>query len=107
LFSHKILRWLSPFLIVAAAALGAMLADRPIYFAFECGLVLAALLALLGWLAERRGITLPLASTAYSFALANAGFAMGVVKAVLGHRIVSYRGAVDRPQRGDASQGPG
>jgi hypothetical protein len=49
------------------------------------------LTSLVGAIAEWRGWRLPVAGTAYGFCLANAGFLVGVLKAIAGTRIAEYR----------------
>lgn len=89
LFSHKVLRWLSPFfmlsLVLSSACLAAPLA--------RLALVLQAafyLTAVGGWLtraAGRRNLALRMA---YGFCLANASFFVGVLRALRGRPLVVY-----------------
>lgn len=88
LWSHKVLRWLSPlfllmWLIGSVALLGTGASN---WIAGMPGL-LFMVIALAGAMKLR----LPGASMAYSFCLANAGFLVGVGKAILGQKIASYR----------------
>lgn len=86
LWSHKVLRWLSPvFLLMWLAASLFMLLEQ----ASPIGLPGA--IFLLAALAGAIRLPLPGVAAAYSFCLANAGFLVGVAKAVLGTRITAYR----------------
>jgi cellulose synthase/poly-beta-1,6-N-acetylglucosamine synthase-like glycosyltransferase len=91
LWSHKLLRWLGSFGLVAMtmAAL-AMAATGTGLFAV---LAFAAFLATgaVGLWASRRRKAIPLIGTIYSFLLANAGFLLGICKAISGQSIIAYR----------------
>jgi len=93
LWSHKILRWLSPFLLLMAvlcALSGAALGMTSMQVALGA-MIAVKLAALIGWFCDRKAIRISGAAIAYSFFLANAGFFVGVVKAVRGVRITGYR----------------
>ena len=93
LWSHKLLRWLSPvFLVAATLSSMTLLATNPSAITFAAFAPFATLFALaaFGWLALRRSIRIPAAGTAYSFVLANTAFAIGVCRAVSGQQIHSY-----------------
>ena len=88
--SHKLLRWATPFLLVAnlAAALSIRARRRrraavAVHAAFWSA-------AATGGLALRAGREIPLASSAFSFLVVNAGFAVGVVNSVRRVQIVTY-----------------
>jgi len=94
LWSHKLLRWLSPvFLTVATVCSASQLLLRPglpsllLFLPFGLLFVLAGL----GRISTRYQIRIPGAGTAYSFVLANAAFLIGIWRAITGHRIHSYR----------------
>lgn len=91
LWSHKVLRWLSPFYVLVATLSVAVLAADPPYRWFAVLAVLGYLGVVLGWLGDRYRFRVPLAVQLYSFALANVGFAVGVVRALRGHQIRAYR----------------
>lgn len=92
LWSHKILRWLSPFFILAVTAGVFWLAFSSRFWAAMAVLVsLFYLAGVLGWISERYGFRLPLVRTVFSFLLANAGFLVGVVLALARKRVVAYR----------------
>jgi cellulose synthase/poly-beta-1,6-N-acetylglucosamine synthase-like glycosyltransferase len=91
LWSHKLLRWLGwvglALMFFGSAGMLAAGTFIPVAIAF----VLSVGAAAIGAWAEQRRITLPIASTIYSFYLANISFMVGVIRAILGDRIVSYR----------------
>lgn len=92
LWCHKLLRWLSPFFLLAATGISIGLALRAEFFLFaSLGFTGFYLLGLLGWLAETRGKKVPLASTIFSFLLAQAGFLLGVIIAISGRYKLDYR----------------
>lgn len=96
LWSHKLLRWLSPlFLATASCCSMAQLILAPslasvLLFAPFGGLFA---LAWIGWVSARRHLRIPGTGAAYSFLLANVAFLIGIWRAVTGHRIHSYRNA--------------
>lgn len=96
LWSHKLLRWLSPlFLATASCCSMAQFIAAPslasaLIFAPFGGLFA---LAGIGWISARRHLQVPGTGAAYSFLLANVAFLIGIWRAVTGHRIHSYRNA--------------
>lgn len=96
LWSHKLLRWLSPvFLAIATCSSLGQLILHPglvssLMFA-PFGLMFA--LATIGWRLTASGTRIPGAGAAYSFVLANTAFLIGIWRAMTGHRIHSYRNA--------------
>lgn len=91
LWSHKILRWLSPYLLVALALSTAMLASRsPIFQAVYYGLWSLFFAGIIGYVVQRWKIQVPLVGAIYSFLLANAGFFFGTIQAALGRKITKY-----------------
>ena len=96
LWSHKLLRWLSPlFLATATVSSLVQLILAPslisaLFFAPFGGLFA---LAGIGWLSARRHLQIPGTGAAYSFLVANVAFLIGIWRAVTGHRIHSYRNA--------------
>lgn len=94
LWSHKLLRWLSPlFLLTASLSATASLVLQPglisafMFAPFGLLFVMAAL----GWLSVGRRLRVPGSGTAYSFVLANMAFLIGIWRAMAGQRIFSYR----------------
>jgi hypothetical protein len=94
LWSHKLLRWLSPlFLAAATLSAAAMLVLEPnlltaAIFAPFGGLFM---LAALGWMLAGRKLRIPGCGTAYSFVLANTAFLIGLWRATTGQQVQSYR----------------
>ena len=94
LWSHKLLRWLSPvFLASATLASAVLLATQPSFITAVAFMPFAMLFALaaFGRFALHRSIRIPGAGTAYSFVLANTAFLIGVWRAITGHQIRAYR----------------
>ncbi len=94
LWSHKVLRWLSPVWLLGfagcAIALG-LVGEAPLAWVPAVGFGGVALAAAVGWLGATRSIRVPMCASVYAFALANVGFAGGLVKAIRGQRISSYQ----------------
>ncbi len=92
LWSHKILRWLSPFFIIISVVTALFLAGRSgLYATAATGLTALVAAAAFGWLADRKNMKVPsVIGSVYSFALANAGFLVGVTRAILGSQITRY-----------------
>jgi hypothetical protein len=92
LWSHKILRWLSPFFIIISATTALFLAETSrAYATAALGISAISVAAVIGWLADRHDMKMPpVIGSIYSFALANAGFLIGVTRAILGSRITKY-----------------
>jgi cellulose synthase/poly-beta-1,6-N-acetylglucosamine synthase-like glycosyltransferase len=90
LWSHKLLRWLGAFALVAMilAAAGMVVAgyQRPVAVAFALFLVAG----LAGWAGNAAGRALPICGTVYAFLLAHLGFLLGVSKAMFGRRLYAY-----------------
>ncbi len=95
LWSHKILRWLTPFFVLGLVLTANLWATQDLASGwFAAALVDSlVLLALIGWWGDRVGIRVPFAGAVFSFMLANAGFLVGVLRAVAGHSIREYRKA--------------
>lgn len=93
LWSHKILRWLSPFFLIIITVGAFPLAINSDHRSAIALLIGAFYLAgLLGWMSELRGWRIPLVRTVFSFLVANTGFFIGVITAVFSNkRITSYR----------------
>ena len=90
LVSHKLLRWLTPFLLIAILAVNAILAVKIeavplfalqiLFYAFAC----------FGWVRTRKQQPASVFGYAFSFCLANVGFLLGMVKVIRSQRIVAY-----------------
>jgi hypothetical protein len=90
--SHKLLRWFTPYLLIANLLASLSLARRRGVHRLPA-VAHAALLALgaVGGAAWRRGRSAPLASSVFSFLVANAGFLVGVANSARGVEIAVYR----------------
>lgn len=95
LWSHKLLRWLSPVLLLVMGLGALLLADRPFYRLCLAGGAAVLGLAAAGWVRRDRpaGSRLParLAGFAFAFCLAQLGFLLGLWSVVRGRRIRAYR----------------
>ena len=94
LWSHKLLRWLSPvFLASATVSSALLLATQPSVFTMAAFMPFAMLftLAAFSCFSRHRSVNIPGAGTAYSFVLANTAFLIGVWRAITGHQIHAYR----------------
>lgn len=89
--SHKLLRWLTPLLLLGSFVSALGLWRRPLYGA--AALMHAALYssALVGFGMERRGRQAKPFSAPFSFCLANAGFLVGLFDAARGRRITAFQ----------------
>jgi len=88
LWSHKILRWLSP-LFLLMWLIGSVVVIQQGYLGMLAALpgMLFMVAALLGALR----LPVPGVSLAYSFCLANAGFLVGVIRGILGSKVAVYK----------------
>ena len=93
LWSHKLLRWLSPFLILlltVCGMIGMFTGNTILQILFGLLLFIYALAALAS-ISKAWRHRIPGAMTIYSFMIANTGFLVGVLKAVFGKKIYKYR----------------
>jgi cellulose synthase/poly-beta-1,6-N-acetylglucosamine synthase-like glycosyltransferase len=92
LFSHKILRWLTPYFMALVLVCNIMLWNHGlIYKASFIAQVVFYGLALLGAILQARGLSSTgLLSFIFSFCLANIGMAVGVLKGVTGKAPSAY-----------------
>ncbi len=93
LWSHKLLRWLSPVFLIALTISAASLALSGQIFFVLTGMALSLfyLVGAIGWILEVKGLKLAVVSGIFSFLLANIGFMNGLLRALLGKRITYYR----------------
>lgn len=89
--SHKIMRWLTPYFLLIALCLNLLLLYDPFYRLTFAIKVLFLLSAIIGYVADRRSLKIPLVAGAYSFSIAILGMLIGVTRALLGYRILAYR----------------
>ena len=91
LLSHKLLRWLTPFLlaIVFLANTGLALQGRALLpWIVQVGFYLSAFV---GWRYTRKKRPTGVFGYPFSFCLANVGFFLGMVKVIRSQRIVAYQ----------------
>lgn len=91
LFSHKILRWLTPYLLLIALVMNILLIRTSVWFlvilAFQLMFYFLALVGLFGHFLGKR---LFWASHFFSFCVANVGMMVGVMKGFLGKAPATY-----------------
>jgi len=90
LASHKVLRWLSPFFLVALFVGSTISASRHEWVALWLAQVAFYVAAFLGGQSVRRGKGAGMFGYAFAFCLANVGFLFGFVKALRNQRIAAY-----------------
>jgi hypothetical protein len=89
-WSHRILRWLTPLWVIGALAGSLALAGHAFYRAALTAQVLGYLLALAGWAAGPRGARVPALRVPLGFVVWNVGFALGLARALRGKRVTTY-----------------
>jgi cellulose synthase/poly-beta-1,6-N-acetylglucosamine synthase-like glycosyltransferase len=105
LFSHKLLRWTTPVLLLAALALNIALAAEGRLVPLLVAQLAFYLLILVGGLAEAVGRRVPIASSAFSLGVANAGFLVGIVNSLRRVPITFYEPHhYAKPAAGDADE---
>ena len=89
IWSHKILRWLTPLLVIlaAVAAVALVLLGQPAYVLPLAAMVILLALAVIGLLARRGGRSLPLLTFPLTVLTVNAAFAFGWLNVLLRRRI--------------------
>ena len=93
LWSHKILRWMSPFfMIILALGSNLWVLDSRVWpsVALASGVNFFIIISIVGWLASLNGKKVYGASVAFGFLLANYGFLVGVLRALVGDKIRAY-----------------
>lgn len=90
LWSHKLLRWMSPlFLILAVGSVAGLMITDPGVLSVLAAAPFLALFTMGAFGAA--GKRLPGAGPAFSFLLANTAFLIGLMRVVRGNRVLSYR----------------
>lgn len=90
LISHKLLRWLTPFLLLLIFIANMFLVTRDEYGVLWLVQVLFYSAAAVGWFRVRRSEGAGIFAHPFSFCLANLGFLLGMIKAFRAKRIVAY-----------------
>jgi len=91
LISHKLLRWLTPFILFGlflASAAVALRGGPASPWALQAAFYIAALI---GWRLTRAGRPAWVFGLPFAFCLANVGFFLGLLKALRGETIVAYQ----------------
>lgn len=77
-FSHKLIRWFSPFiLLVLFISSGALIIDSNFYGLIFIGQIFFYLVALIGWVGSRKGREIPVANSFYHFTAMNLALVCG------------------------------
>jgi cellulose synthase/poly-beta-1,6-N-acetylglucosamine synthase-like glycosyltransferase len=76
-FSHKILRWIFPFLMLLALAASIALGCQPVYHAALIVQLIGYGAVAIGWLGDLIGIRIPLLASLYHFVALNVGLLSG------------------------------
>jgi cellulose synthase/poly-beta-1,6-N-acetylglucosamine synthase-like glycosyltransferase len=76
-FSHKVLRWIFPFLMMVTLIANLFLLDRPFYQVLFMGQVIFYFAALLGWLGDLFGARFPMITSVYHFTAMNVALLFG------------------------------
>lgn len=92
LWSHKLLRWLSPIFLISLTISSAYLANTSIIYSIVILILLASyIIGIIGFFSSKQGKVLPIYfRIIYSFMLANAGFLVGLWYAFIGKKIRKY-----------------
>lgn len=91
LLSHKFLRWMTPVFLAGMLLANAMLASRSqfrLLFALQVCFYVAALI---GWRRSRLRPCERIFGYPFAFCLANLGFLLGILRSLLGHRVIVYK----------------
>lgn len=89
LVSHKLLRWLTPLFLIAIFLLSFTLRGNAVFFLMIQSAFYISALA--GWQMTKRKRNAGVLGYSFSFCLANVGFLLGIIKALLNETIVAYR----------------
>lgn len=89
--SHKVLRWMLPFAMIALIAANAFLLSRPLYRATMAGQLLFYTWAALGYLSRGQGRAVPGALLAYFLVAMNAAFLVGFFHYLTGRREAAWQ----------------
>jgi cellulose synthase/poly-beta-1,6-N-acetylglucosamine synthase-like glycosyltransferase len=96
-WSHKVLRWLAPFLLLTVLVTNALLADRPLYGFLFAGQVVFYLLAAAGVMVSRqKHLWAKICRVPYFFLGSNAALLLGCYKCVSGRQKAAWSGKVHR-----------
>jgi|SaaInlStandDraft_6_1057023.scaffolds.fasta_scaffold15861_2 cellulose synthase/poly-beta-1,6-N-acetylglucosamine synthase-like glycosyltransferase len=92
LWSHKILRWLSPIFVLILSISAFILSSESIFYWYVSLAVFSFYIAgIVGWIVGIKGLSIPLVSNIYVFILANIGFMKGLFGVIKGKHLKIYR----------------
>jgi len=91
LLSHKFLRWMTPFFLAGTFLLSAGLACGGRLMPLFVLQLIFYLAALIGWRRSRERSCARIFGYPFAFCLANLGFLLGVLRSILGERVVVYK----------------
>lgn len=92
LWSHKLMRWLSPLFLALVGVTSMMLADQPFHgFVLALGLAFVTLAAVGAWGRGRKGTFWRIAGLAWAFMVAQFGFFLGLWQVARGQKIFAYK----------------
>jgi cellulose synthase/poly-beta-1,6-N-acetylglucosamine synthase-like glycosyltransferase len=108
IWSHKLLRWATPWLWLLAAAAATGLArggGGRRFLAVPAGVPLAALYAAIGQISRRAGVHLPLSGFALTVVVVNTAFGLAWLRVLARRRIGQWRPASRQGEPGDSTPG--
>jgi len=92
IFSHKLLRWATPFFMIVVLGMNILLINENLIFLFTTiAQLLFYILGVIGLICELCKMRIPVCSQIFSFLLANIGFLLGVLSAIFGEHVTSYK----------------
>ncbi len=91
IFSHKLLRWFTPFFLLSAFFSNMLILDNLNYKIMVFLQSTFYILAMVGFYMGEKEIRIKFISMPFSFCIANLGIMLGVLKALFGKRIESYQ----------------
>jgi len=89
-FSHRILRWLSPFFLILAFISNATLLSQFLYQATYTAQLLLLVSAMIGYFLEKYRRKVSIINTLFAFYLGNLGFLLGMIKLAGKARMQKY-----------------
>ncbi len=91
IFSHRIFRWLTPYFMITLFIINIFLLHKGSFYQISFySQIIFYFFGLLGFIAEKNNLRIPFLSQIFSLILANIGFFIGVLKAILGESIIYY-----------------
>lgn len=90
IYSHKILKWLSPFFLIGAFVVSFLPPMTNIMIALALLQIIFYTFGLLGFFLARKNISFFVCKHIYSFLIANMGFMQGVIRSIFGKAPTHY-----------------